>query len=490
MFSQCMDWFELLLHLLVTSKWRIGLYGIMLVCKAVGTKLIAPVCVEYVGTGKLNRAVLSQLSQRELSGRSPFVLRLRFQLLGGLFFATVLPSLLQFVISQKISIAIGGTPLASTLALLAGFYILKRLTVYPGIRGGFYIIPIFSVVYAIVMAVWFFLRLDYSRLMFGVSFVSTISWFYFVRFLTSKYQRQLFAIVPQGRARSVSALTSMDWTMLTKSQTKVSELPSGCNAVLADFNSDISEDWQRFLAQCALHGIPVFDYRQVRESLTGKVRIEHISENTLGTLVPNAIYMKLKILVDFVAALVVAVFILPMLVLLAVMVKLSCPGPVLFRQTRIGYRGKPFTCYKFRTMVAQTEAPDGVDVSSREAAMTKKHDPRITAMGSFLRKTRCDELPQIINILKGEMSWIGPRPEAAVLSTWYEDKLSFYSYRHVVRPGITGWAQVNQGHVVEIEDVDLKLQYDFYYIKNYSPWLDLIILFLTIKTIFTGSGAK
>jgi lipopolysaccharide/colanic/teichoic acid biosynthesis glycosyltransferase len=101
-----------------------------------------------------------------------------------------------------------------------------------------------------------------------------------------------------------------------------------------------------------------------------------------------------------------------------------------------------------------------------------------------------DELPQLINVLRGEMSWIGPRPEAAVLSAWYEKELPFYRYRHIVRPGITGWAQINQGHVAELGEVLGKLHFDFYYIKNFSPWLDLLILIRTVRTVITGLGAR
>jgi lipopolysaccharide/colanic/teichoic acid biosynthesis glycosyltransferase len=124
------------------------------------------------------------------------------------------------------------------------------------------------------------------------------------------------------------------------------------------------------------------------------------------------------------------------------------------------------------------------------AAITSKDDDRITRVGAVLRNYRIDELPQIFNILKFQMSWIGPRPEAEVLSVWYTSELPFYRYRHVVKPGISGWAQVNQGHVAEVEQVHRKLQYDFYYIKYFSPWLDLLILFRTIKTMLTGFGAK
>src|SRR5260221_12969117 len=119
----------------------------------------------------------------------------------------------------------------------------------------------------------------------------------------------------------------------------------------------------------------------------------------------------------------------------------------------------------------------------RRAAMTMDGDDRITRLGHLLRKLRIDELPQIINILKWEMSWIGPRPEAQVLSLWYTSEIPFYRYRHVVKPGISGWAQVNQGHVAEVGEVHRKLQYDFYNIKNLSPWLNALTFFRTIKTI-------
>jgi lipopolysaccharide/colanic/teichoic acid biosynthesis glycosyltransferase len=133
---------------------------------------------------------------------------------------------------------------------------------------------------------------------------------------------------------------------------------------------------------------------------------------------------------------------------------------------------------------------DAGDASARDDAMTGENDPRITRVGRFLRRTRIDELPQMLNNLNGHMSWIGPRPEALALSRWYEMEIPFYAYRHIVRPGITGWAQVNQGHVTDLGEIDDKLQYDFYYIKNFSYWLDILIVLKTFRTVFSGHGAK
>ena len=176
----------------------------------------------------------------------------------------------------------------------------------------------------------------------------------------------------------------------------------------------------------------------------------------------------------------------PVLAIVALAIRFDSPGPALFRQQRVGYRAERFQVFKFRSMAMVSDQ----QADEMTSAITKAKDARITRFGAFLRRSRLDELPQIINILRGEMSWIGPRPEATVLSEWYEQELPYYSYRHIVRPGITGWAQVNQGHVAEVDDVREKLHYDFYYIKNFSPWLDVLIVFRTIRTILTGFGAK
>ena len=190
-------------------------------------------------------------------------------------------------------------------------------------------------------------------------------------------------------------------------------------------------------------------------------------------------------MLDLGFALLMLPLVLPVLAAAAIAIRFDSMGPVFFRQARIGHAGQSFTVIKFRTMVSG----DG-SLDPRAAAITGDYDPRVTRVGGFLRRTRIDELPQIFNIIKGEMSWIGPRPEAEILSLWYVGELPFYRYRHVVKPGISGWAQTNQGHVAEVADVHRKLQYDFYYIKYFSPWLDLLILFKTIKTMATGFGSR
>ena len=159
---------------------------------------------------------------------------------------------------------------------------------------------------------------------------------------------------------------------------------------------------------------------------------------------------------------------------IALAIRLDSRGPVIFKQRRIGQAGLPFDMLKFRTM-AHREGDGSID-----DAITDDGDLRITRVGARLRRARLDELPQMFNILAGQMSWIGPRPEAEMLSAYYTGQIPFYRYRHVVRPGITGWAHVNQGHVASVDEVDDKLKYDFYYVKYFSAWLDLLIMFRTI----------
>ena len=255
-------------------------------------------------------------------------------------------------------------------------------------------------------------------------------------------------------------------------------------SVVADLHGDISEAWKRSIADAAISGRPVFHIKQLSESITGRVQIEHFSENNFGSLIPHSFYCTIKIIVEALVSLVcLAIFIIPLL-LFALLVKLESPGPAIFRQERMGYKGIPFKVYKFRTMKVSKSTV------VRNSVITTSNDQRITKIGKFLRKSRIDEIPQLLNVLKGEMSLIGPRPEALELSLWYEQELDFYRYRHIVRPGITGWAQVNQGHVADLDAVTMKLQYDFYYIKNYSPWLDLLIAMRTVFIVLTGHGAK
>ena len=228
--------------------------------------------------------------------------------------------------------------------------------------------------------------------------------------------------------------------------------------------------------------MPVYNARQIEESLTGRVRIRHMYENQLGSLLPSPVYSVIKRIIDIVAVLAVMPIVLPIMLVTAIAVVLESKGGALFIQNRVGKGGKEFKIYKFRSMTKDSEK-DGAQFASAGYM-------RVTKIGKFIRKTSIDELPQFFNVLKGDMSLIGPRPEQKVFVDAFEEQIPFYNYRHIVRPGISGWAQVTQGYTADVDDTQIKVEHDFYYIKHFSMWLDVLIVFKTIKTMLTGFGAR
>lgn len=382
----------------------------------------------------------------------------------------------------------------TTLAAFGGLGLYRRVLAVPGASPGYLILPAFTTSYLVVILVLFFFRLDYSRTILALSYLLLVSWMVFTVLVLRPEKKRRFLVVPGGRVERLRDIHTASWSYLQSPDDSL----SACDGVVVDLRIDLSDRWARFIADATLAGTPVFHVKEIEESLTGQVEIEHLSENNLGSLNPNEAYLELKIIVDWLLAAISLIVLLPVFLLVALAIKLDSPGEVMFRQSRQGYRQRPFRIYKFRTMMAgpssstaqQGDAGDQLHDAEIDRAITRPGDNRITRVGRFLRRTRLDELPQILNILRGEMSWIGPRPEATVLSAWYDAELPFYSYRHIVRPGITGWAQVNQGHVADVGDVHKKLHYDFYYIKNFSFWLDVTIFFMTIKVILSGHGSK
>ncbi len=415
--------------------------------------------------------------------RSHIVLRTRFQLFGGIVFAVFLPFLLIFPFvdvfwtdQSKLN-----TMSASIAAIVLGFYLHRRMTNFPGVQATFYIAPIFVGCFALFAFLFLISRVDYSRFQFFAALSLSSVWFFAIHVLTRRLQQLKLAVVPSGIATNVLGLDGVLWSVLRRP-----ELPAqSVDAIVVDLRSDLDEEWGRFITDAAIAGIPVFHAKNVRESLTGRVEIDHLSENIFGSLVPGLLYLKLKFALEWCVAAVAAVALLPVMALIALCIRLESSGPIMFAQRRMGYQGEPFTMYKFRTMTARAAAPSCADDEK-----TRANDPRITRCGRWLRKHRLDEILQVFNILRGEMSWIGPRPEALNLSMSYEADLPYYRYRHIVRPGITGWAQVNQGHVADVDDVHEKLYFDFYYIKHCSLWLDILIALRTVRTMIYGTGAK
>jgi sugar transferase (PEP-CTERM system associated) len=240
------------------------------------------------------------------------------------------------------------------------------------------------------------------------------------------------------------------------------------------------------LLEMRFAGIQVEEAGTAFELVCGRISTHELRPAQLifsGELGPKPLSVLFQSFYSFAIALAGTLLFAPLMLLAAVAVKLTSPGPVLFRQTRTGKGGKAFVLYKFRSMYASAEAATG-------PVWAAKDDPRVTLVGRFLRRFRLDELPQFFNVLLGDMSIVGPRPERPEFVQVLTEQIPYYRQRHCVKPGITGWAQINHKYGDSLEETIRKLEYDLYYIKNLSPSLDAYIIFQTIKTMVLARGAQ
>ena len=240
------------------------------------------------------------------------------------------------------------------------------------------------------------------------------------------------------------------------------------------------------LLNLRLEGVKVEEATSWLEKISGRIEVEHLYPSWLifaDGFRFSTFFRLVRRGLNFSVALVGLVVSLPLLPFIALAIKLGSPGPILYRQARVGRGGETFRCYKFRTMRQDAEADTG-------ATWAADNDPRITRVGKFLRVSRLDEIPQLWCVLKGDMHFVGPRPERPEFVEWLSREIPYYGVRHTVRPGITGWAQVQYKYGNTLEDAREKLQYDLFYIKNASVGLDFWIVFQTVKIVLLGRGAK
>lgn len=357
---------------------------------------------------------------------------------------------------------------------------LRLLLKFPGNKSCSFIISTVLSWYSILFIVFLLFRLNYSLYFLGLSLTISLVYGFFGYFFGRRWVTPKIALIPFGHAADLASIPSASWYILRSPQL---DDERRYNMIVADLHSsELTAEWQKFLAQCVLSGMPVYNARQIEESLTGRVKIRHMYENQLGSLLPSPIYSLIKRLTDIFAVLILMPIVLPIMLITAIAIVLESKGGALFVQNRVGKGGKEFKIYKFRSMTKDSEK-DGAKFASAD-------DMRVTQIGKFIRKTRIDELPQFFNVLKGDMSLIGPRPEQKVFVDAFEEQIPFYNYRHIVRPGISGWAQVTQGYTADVDATQIKVEHDFYYIKHFSLWLDVLIVFKTIKTMLTGFGAR
>lgn len=233
-------------------------------------------------------------------------------------------------------------------------------------------------------------------------------------------------------------------------------------------------------------GVHVNDFSSFIERETGRVDLDTVNPSWLifsdGFSSSRMLSSAVKRIFDITASVILLTLTLPVIGLFALIVKLDSKGPAFFRQKRVGLYGEPFTLIKLRSMRTDAEK-DG-------AKWAEENDPRVTRVGRFIRKVRIDELPQTWSVLKGEMSFVGPRPEVPSFVESLEEEIPFYGERHMVKPGITGWAQINYPYGASVEDSRCKLEYDLYYAKNYTPFLDFVILLQTLRVVLWPEGAR
>jgi lipopolysaccharide/colanic/teichoic acid biosynthesis glycosyltransferase len=399
----------------------------------------------------------------------------------GFLFCVVMPIPI-YATGEPFAGELGGTEftiIATALGYSVVWYCGRRLDAFPRatLQGNIgYVAPIAVLTYALIAAILLLLRIEYSRIQFFGSGLLTLLWMASVAQLRSRYLIRNYAVMPRSSIVDMPVLATCRWLDFDD----VQNLGMRVDAIVADLSADLGEGRLAALADAAIAGVPVLDRRYIVETMTGRTPLGGLTPNEFGALLPSRQYLVVRRVIELALTVLLLPVLLPVLLIVAAIVRLDSPGPVFFVQTRIGRRGRPFRMIKFRTMFHGAGGP----------SFTSTVDPRVTRVGGFLRQCRLDELPQLFNILRGDMSWVGPRPEAASLEQGYVRDIEHFALRGIVRPGVTGWAQINQGYAHAPDEMRSKLEYDLYYLKHCSLWLDLVIVLRTFAVVFRGTGAR
>ena len=399
----------------------------------------------------------------------------------GFLFCVVLPIPI-YATGEPFAGGLGGTEF-TIISTAVGYSVVwhcgRRLDAFPRatLQGNLgYVAPVAVLTYALIGVILLLLRIDYSRVQFFGSGVLTVIWMVSAAELRSRYLVRSYAVIPRSSIADMPSLPACRWLDFDDLQRRDIRV----DAIVADLSAGLGEAQLAALADAAIAGVPVLDRRYIVETLTGRTPLGGFTPNEFGALLPSRQYLVMRRIVEFGLTLLLMPLLLPTLLIVALVVRLDSPGPIFFVQTRIGRRGQPFPMVKFRTMFHGAVGP----------SFTAAGDPRVTRIGGFLRKSRLDELPQLFNILHGDMSWVGPRPEAETLEKSYVRDIEHFSLRGIVRPGVTGWAQINQGYAHESDEMRSKLEYDLFYLKHCSLWLDLVIVLRTFAVVLRGTGAR
>ncbi|BBM37384.1 exopolysaccharide biosynthesis polyprenylglycosyl phosphotransferase [Leptotrichia hofstadii] len=255
--------------------------------------------------------------------------------------------------------------------------------------------------------------------------------------------------------------------------------------IVKDIKSPGFKKYMKRIFDLKINGLKIMNYEEFNEDIQKKIDINKINEEWLlqsngFDILNNEVQRNIKRGMDLMLALILMVILSPLALIVSIIIKLESKGPVIFKQMRIGENMRPFKVYKFRSM--RLHDPE------KYSKYTLDNDSRVTKFGKFIRKTRIDELPQLWNILKGTMSFVGPRPEWDILAKDYARQIHYYNLRHLIKPGITGWAQVMFPYGESLDDAKKKLEYDLYYLKHQDFILDVLVVAKTAKAVFFGKG--
>lgn len=368
---------------------------------------------------------------------------------------------------------------------LAAFLLLLRALHLPPMEGGSIVVLATTLPFALLLIVFAAFHVEYSRGAVLVGYLTTLAWIWFgYRRYVQKYV-PVFGYTDPAALQHLERIIAMPGAnppaMTRLEQIRSVEDARHCDGIMVERGATADPARTRQLTQYKMGHVRMYSVERIGEMLTGRVGLDHIDENFFDDYADHYLYEYIKRAIDIVGVIALAPLALPAGLAVALAVSLETQGGALFRQRRIGLFGKPFTMLKFRSMGVDRQAP---------AQFAARHDPRVTRVGRIIRKYRLDEIPQLWNVLVGDMSFIGPRPEQVPMVDAFSESIPYYPYRHMVRPGLSGWAQVQQGYVGSHEETVTKLSYDLYYVKHCSVALDLLIGVKTLRTLVTGYGAR
>ncbi|QEZ47528.1 sugar transferase [Cupriavidus oxalaticus] len=377
------------------------------------------------------------------------------------------------------------TLLWSVAPYLAAFMLLHRSLHLPAMEGNSLVGLAVTLPFAGLLFGFAAFHIEYSRGALLLSYLITLGWIW------AGYRRYVHNYVPLFGYTDPHTLAQLEGILAMPGAAPAARMrfePVGSledaghfDGLMVDRSATGDPERTRLLAHYKMSHVRMYSVERVGEMLTGRVGLAHIDENFLDDYAAHYLYGYLKRIIDIVAVLCLAPIAVPVGLAVTLAIRMETPGGAIFRQERVGLFGKPFIMVKFRSM--------GVDASA-PAQFAVRRDPRVTRVGRVIRKYRLDEIPQLWNVLVGHMSLIGPRPEQAPMVDQFSASIPYYPYRHLVRPGLSGWAQVQQGYAGSHAETVTKLSYDLYYVKHCSLALDLLIAVKTLRTLATGYGAR